>query len=68
MTERRQQITELNEIISKQPCTFEEFEKRQQKVATLKHDLQLQKEKIEKWVEIIGNCDHELVTTKQKVI
>lgn len=64
---KRHEIAELNEIISKQPCIFEEFEIRKQKVEALKHELRLQAEKIEKWIEIIDNCDYKLTSAKQSV-
>lgn len=68
INEKQQAISELNQIISQQLCTFEEFETRQQKIEALKRTLELQKEKNKKWMEIIEKYDHEFVETKQKVI
>lgn len=50
-----------------QLCTYNEFKTRKEKVEALKDELQLQKEKIQKWIEIIGNCDYELANAKKKV-
>lgn len=67
IAENREQIAELNAIIAKQPCTLEEFEAKKQDITVLKHNLQLQKEKVQKWIEIITDCDYKLTDTKQKV-
>lgn len=64
---KRHEIAELKEIVSRQPCTFEEFETRKQKVEALKHELGLQAEKIEKRMEIIDNFDYKLTSAKQNV-
>lgn len=68
LAEKRERIAELEAVISKQPCSLEEFETRKQDIIVLKHNLQLQKEKVEKWIEIISDCDYKLTDTKQKVI
>lgn len=64
---KRQEIAELKTLISGQECSSEQFEELKRNVAALRLDLQLQQERIQCRIDMIGNCDFEVEDVRQKL-
>lgn len=64
---KKQNVEELKEVISKQPCSFEDYEVLKNTVETMKSRLHLLQEKNDYWVELLENINYEIHKIDEQV-